>query len=288
MLVLGGGWDLSLDDSLMVYEDAEGVEEGIKISLILIGNKPSQEYEAIRILQLALKNNPIEWLTPGLKKWELDLDCLRVEFEPFSEIEWLEGKICLEPKFETEEFSGTKRPMYSSKVVFYLTPEIFEEEIMLVKPVEIQESLKSFKKDFPDFSKVGFIMMQFGESDAHKKITETIKETLASFNIKGMRSDDKQYHDGLFPNVKTYLYGCGFGIAVYERIEKDSFNPNVSLEVGYMLAMGKPICILKDKTLKSLHADLIDKLYKVFDPQDPEGTIPPQITKWLEDKGIIE
>lgn len=71
-----------------------------------------------------------------------------------------------------------------------------------------------------------------------------------------------------------------------ERIEADDFNPNVSLEVGYMFALKKPVCLLKDKTLKTLHTALVGKLYRVFDPQDPASSVPPVLTQWLEDKGI--
>jgi len=154
-------------------------------------------------------------------------------------------------------------------------------------PVEIQESLKHFKQDHPDPTKVAFIMMQFGKTIVHNEIVKAIKSVLSSYGIEGIKADDKQYHDDLFYNVMTYVYGCTFGIAVFERIEADKFNPNVSLEVGYMLALKKPVCLLKDRTLKTLHTDLIGKLYKVFDPRDPDKTIPHEISKWLSDKDIV-
>lgn len=159
--------------------------------------------------------------------------------------------------------------------------------VTLDSPIDITESLASFNKDHPDSQKVAFIMMRFSDTKAHQEILNVIKKTLKTYGIDGVRSDDKEYHEDLLSNVKTYLHGCGFGIAVFERIETESFNPNVSLEVGYMLALGKQVCYLKDKTLSTLHADIIGKLYKEFDPHDSEGTIPSQITKWLKDKGII-
>lgn len=109
---------------------------------------------------------------------------------------------------------------------------------------------------------------------------------MKSAGITAVRADDKQYHDDLLQNIQTYIYGCGFGIAVFERIEEENFNPNVSLEVGYMLALRKPVCLLKDKTLRTLHADLIGKLYRVFDPQDPLKTISSELSKWMKDKDI--
>lgn len=154
-------------------------------------------------------------------------------------------------------------------------------------PLEIHESLSRFIRDNPERKKNAFIMMQFGTTRLHEGIISTIRSCLSQYGITAFRADDREYHDDLFPNVLTYLYGCSFGIAVFERLEADDFNPNVSLEVGYMRALGKPVCLLKDKTLKTLQTDLVGKLYKEFDPQDPVISIPPEIEKWLRDKEII-
>jgi nucleoside 2-deoxyribosyltransferase len=129
-------------------------------------------------------------------------------------------------------------------------------------------------------------MMQFRRTKAHEGIVEAIRDGLAPFDIAAVRADDKEYHEDLLPNVRTYLHGCGFGVAVFERIEAEEFNPNVSLEVGYLLAMGKPVCLLKDRTLKTLHTDLVGRLYRIFDPLDPAGTIPPAISRWLSDRRL--
>jgi hypothetical protein len=154
-------------------------------------------------------------------------------------------------------------------------------------PLEITESLQRFFKDHPEYQRNAFIMMKFGKTEAHKSIVASIYSTLESYGISALRADGKEYHDDLFPNVLTYIYGCRFGIAVFERLEQDDFNPNVSLEVGYMRALHKPICLLKDKTLNALQTDLVGKLYKSFDPQAPERSIPMELEKWLRDKDII-
>jgi hypothetical protein len=152
---------------------------------------------------------------------------------------------------------------------------------------EISQSLKRFRKDYPESIKTAFVMMRFGTTRVHEEIVSAIKQTLELNHIIGLRADDKQYHSDLFPNVLTYIYGCSIGIAVFERIENEEFNPNVALEVGYMLALRKPVCFLKDRTLKTLHTDLIGKLYKEFDQLDPGSTIPKELSKWLEDQEII-
>lgn len=154
-------------------------------------------------------------------------------------------------------------------------------------PVAIQESLQHFRKDYPDPKKVCFIMMRFGDTSAHQAIEQAIKEALNKYGFTGMLARDKEYHEDLYPNIQTYMHGCGFGIAVFERIESDDFNPNVSLEVGYLLGLKKLVLLLKDKTLETLHTDLVGKLYRSFDPLHPEQTIASQVEQWLEDKGLI-
>jgi hypothetical protein len=154
-------------------------------------------------------------------------------------------------------------------------------------PIAIEESFARFRKDHPTPQKTGFIMMRFGTTAAHEAIAETIKDTLVSYNLEALRADDKEYHTDLLPNIQTYMHGCGFGIAVFERLESQEFNPNVALEVGYMLALGKPVCLLKDKTLTTLQPDLVGKLYRQFDPQRIKQTIKRELEKWLRDQGLL-
>lgn len=154
-------------------------------------------------------------------------------------------------------------------------------------PLEITKSLEMFLRDHPDIKRNAFVMMRFGTTKAHDAIITAIRSTLEQYEIEALRADDKEYHDDLFPNVLTYIYGSSFGIAVFERLEEEDFNPNVSLEVGYMRALGKRICLMKDKTLKDLQTDLVGKLYRPFDPQDPAGTIQSVLEAWLRDKEII-
>lgn len=264
-------------------------EEGVKVSFNLASfSSQYQRRQAIKEIEGILEKNNVPWVTPGHKEWTLDLDKLKALFPKLSSKDWLKGKVSIEPEFETEESIVFDKPHYDARVAFYIVPEVLRGSAMVLEaPIEIQESLALFELDYPDSTKVAFIMMQFGKTKAHDEIVKAIRIVLDSHGISGVKADDKQYHDDLFPNVMTYLYGCGFGIAVFERIEAEDFNPNVSLEVGYMFALRKPVCLLKDQTLKTLHTDLVGKLYKVFDPQDPDKTIPDEISQWLSDKGIV-
>ena len=130
-------------------------------------------------------------------------------------------------------------------------------------------------------------MMQFSKSTAHDQVWSAIRHALDPHQFVVLRADSKQYHDNLLMNILTYVYGCRFGIAVFERIESEAFNPNVALEVGYMMGLGKPVCYLKERTLHTLHTDLVGQLYREFDLQTCEETIPPSLLKWMNDKGLM-
>lgn len=167
------------------------------------------------------------------------------------------------------------------------TPDEFSATATLDEPpVEISKSLQKFKQDHPDEDKTAFIMMPFGSTRVHCEIAQAVRTGLENRGMQGVRADDKEYHEDLFYNILTYIHGCGLGVAVFERLEMETSNPNVALEVGYLFAMRKPVCLLKDRTIQVLQADLVGKLYRNFEPQEPQDTIPPLVEKWLSDKDL--
>ena len=201
------------------------------------------------------------------------------------------GRKSSSDSFQTREYE------YESSRDCYITPAGFravdsdfatvDDILMRRPPVEITGSLAAFRADFPDPSRLAFVMMQFGESTAHNRVWAAIRHALDPHQFVVLRADSKQYHDNLLMNILTYVYGCRFGIAVFERIESEVFNPNVALEVGYMMGLGKPVCYLKERTLRTLHTDLVGQLYREFDLQTCEETILPSLLKWMIDKGLM-
>ncbi len=153
-------------------------------------------------------------------------------------------------------------------------------------PPELIPRIRAFKADHPDPRRSAFIMMRFGVSRRHDAILKAVRDVLAEHGIDGLRADDNVYDEVLMMNLRTYLHGCGFGVAVFDRIESENHNPNVALEVGYMLALGKRVCLLKDRSIARLPSDVIGSLYTEFDMDDMAGSINDALTRWLRQRRL--
>ena len=143
-----------------------------------------------------------------------------------------------------------------------------------------------FNEQHPDPDRIGFLMMKFSSDNPYKRIENAVKDAFRQQGAELMTADDRHYDPDLLTNIKTYMHGCGFGVAVFDRILNDEFNPNVSLELGFMMALGKPVLILKDQTLEILPSDLVSRLYTNFDPHNPEKGLVDNISKWMKSSKI--
>jgi hypothetical protein len=148
-------------------------------------------------------------------------------------------------------------------------------------PPDLQESIRRFYQTYPSNKKTAFIIMRFSKDKPQNKIYESVKANLKKFGILGVRADEKHFAPNLIQNVHTYLHCCTFGIAIFERIESNKYNPNVAYEVGYLYALRKPVCLLKDKSLETLHADVLGNLYFEFDTHEIKKTIKAAVRRWI-------
>ena len=101
--------------------------------------------------------------------------------------------------------------------------------------------------DFPNRRSNVFLMMRFRKTEQHTQIQEAISSVLAEYSLNLIRADSKQYQDKLWSNVQSCMDAALYGIAVFEQIDERDINPNVSLELGYMLSQRKR-CLLLRKT----------------------------------------
>ena len=146
--------------------------------------------------------------------------------------------------------------------------------------------LTKFLLDNPNYEKNIFLIMRYKKEKPLCEIPRIINDVCNKYGLKMLRADDKEYTDDLWDNVLTYLYGCSYGIAVFDQINYREFNPNIAIETGFMFALRKKVLILKDEAIVSLPSDIIGKIYKPFNTYDCRGTIPIQIEKWIKDYQI--
>jgi hypothetical protein len=234
---------------------------------------------AFSYLAAKMADDESKWLYPRAEPsgpWVMHLDTVAAQFK-LNNQSWLSGQREVIPVFD-EVADGRER---RGSVLFTVPVSAPPRSLAPSVPQDSVEGLSAFLSDHPEPEPCGFLMMSFTKSDQHSRIAKAVKETCAKAGLKALRADESRYSADLFPNIRTYMHGCSFGIAIFERIESDDFNPNVSLEVGYMLGMGKPVCLLKDKNLKGMQSDLMGRLYEVFDLNNIDASISDALGKWL-------
>lgn len=142
--------------------------------------------------------------------------------------------------------------------------------------------------EYPNSAFNVFLMMRFADSVANRKVVRSLRTALRRYGMNLLRADQKAYSESLWENVKYYMNACDLGVAVFEQLVKKDYNPNVSLELGHMLALGKKVLLLKEHHLPRLPSDIVGHLYKEFDARDIATTIRHAVDAWLQDVGIAK
>jgi len=274
----------------------EGIPAESPILIFYKEQEDLSKHEILKRFRKILSKNEITYLRPFkdlTSEWIIDLQEVKYRFDCLKDSQYLKGKVTIEPEYIQNNRIGEYTDEVVSKetsIKFSVYPEdvkIFSTYSSSIFPEELKTPLERFRKDFSSEVKTAFLMMKFEDTPIQTKLIEIIKKNLEEKGIKLLRADSKWYADELLSNIRTYMHACDFGIAIFDRVRTEYFNPNVSLEIGYMMAMGKNVLLLKDNTISSLHSDLVGKLYHEYDFQKPEETLPVVLNKWIDDKEIV-
>ena len=152
----------------------------------------------------------------------------------------------------------------------------------------VQAPANPVLQSYPNTRSNVFLMMRFRPTEYHGQISKTIERVLSEYSLNLIRADANDYTPQLWDNVEACMNACDYGIAVFEQIDERDINPNVSLELGYMRGQGKKCLLLKEKRLPALQTDLSGYLYSEFDAFQIDGTIEPQVRRWLRSIGIAK
>lgn len=129
--------------------------------------------------------------------------------------------------------------------------------------------------------KNAFIMMRYRDTEQFRSIEDIITKTLDNYGLIASFAKDSVYEDDLWQNITFYMDNSSYGVVIFEEIDEREFNPNVSLELGYMYASKKKCLLLKDKRMPKLPTDVCGKIYKDFDTYNLTS-IQNQLTEWCE------
>jgi nucleoside 2-deoxyribosyltransferase len=88
----------------------------------------------------------------------------------------------------------------------------------------------------------------FEDTLVNREVVAEVRASLSRYAISVLWADQQSYADSLWENVRLYMDACDLGIAVFDQTASRDFNPNVSLELGYMMASGKKrLLLLQDR-----------------------------------------
>jgi hypothetical protein len=171
----------------------------------------------------------------------------------------------------------------------------------------IPEPFSRYANEVAEFHKVGpfetsvFVMMKFPAQElppATNKMLETILKTvraeLSRYGLNARCASDRTFGSSrrLWDNLCVYMLGCKYGLAVLEdRSGKDGkeLNPNVTLEFGFMSALGRDVVLMQDEGFSSIRADLLSTIPTKFsigaDLAVDEQSIRAAIDGWMVDLG---
>lgn len=163
---------------------------------------------------------------------------------------------------------------------------------MSESPGRLSGPLRKFADKYGDGSNCVFLMYAFegaptrpipGENrfraNAIREMRNVIKETLSKNGLQLLQAIDNRFDDDLLTNVETYMRACAFGMALLD-VREGPLNHNVLLETGYMMALEKPVCLLRERAVEKLPADLVGRLSDDIDLADP-GTVEAAVLQWI-------
>ncbi len=132
-----------------------------------------------------------------------------------------------------------------------------------------------------------FMMTRFSDTAYHAAISAAVADGVNAFGLEFVRADNPNWSAStLWERVQYCLDACHFGVAVFESIDRSDFNPNIFLELGYLMALKRQCLLLKEQRLQGLPADLGGHMYKTFDSMDIRPTVLGQVADWLKEIGV--
>jgi hypothetical protein len=119
-----------------------------------------------------------------------------------------------------------------------------------------------------------FIMTKFpdgaaAESAQLTQVIDCVKAAVTASGYTWRLAQEPAFHRWLFDNVELFLLGCARGIAIVEDKYLPELNPNVALEWGWMVGMGRKVLFLREQSFTHARADWSGLINATFDWASP-------------------
>lgn len=150
------------------------------------------------------------------------------------------------------------------------------------------EKLKQFYQG-GKFDENVFIMTKFPSgNDAPaqqlQKVIDTVKSVIIELQYRPQIASQASHQRWLWDNVELFLLGCGRGVAIVEDKYLPELNPNVAMEWGWMVGMGREVLFLREQSFQHDRADWTGLINEPFAWQDPVPGIEAALKKFLPDR----
>ena len=163
----------------------------------------------------------------------------------------------------------------------------FEEQLNILLPYK--NDIAKFKTNH--HTKNAFIISSY-KPDFEKYIN-TITTCLENNGIDAHLAKDVpggECSPEKWENMQIYMQACDFGIALvtddfdFDAKRHNRINPNVTLEIGYMLSLQKKVLLLKESRIRKICSDLDEKLCIEF---EDESSLSMQLGQFLKKNRFI-
>jgi hypothetical protein len=153
-------------------------------------------------------------------------------------------------------------------------------------PPALVSPLRGFLADHP-FDNNVFGMTRFpetkaGTADPVGRALAVARGVCADFGLEFHLASDRAITDDVWTNVSAHMWGCRYGIGLFEDRVERGLNYNLVIEIGAMIMTGRRCALLKDGSIEKMPTDFIGMIYKSVDLDD-EGTVRNRLMDWLQE-----
>jgi hypothetical protein len=155
-------------------------------------------------------------------------------------------------------------------------------------PLGLLPRLRTFLADHP-FDRNVLGMTRFPDEEDHERGMDPVAGALEAANaacadhrLEFHLASDRAIDAELWGNVNAHMWASRYGIGFFENRRERGLNYNLTIEVGAMLMAGRPTLLLKDESIGRMPTDLVGRIYKSVDLEEPD-TVSKAIHTWIRD-----